>query len=77
MSIEIDRCFKRDRDIGRKAVLGDFKTAFTCTLAELIVCGPLQFNSHLLMYFRAVFLSDPIRCVLKHGTGHAVKCLNV
>ena len=46
-------------------------------LAALIVCGPLQFNSHSLMYFRAVALSDPIRCVLKHGTGHAVKCLNV
>ena len=47
------------------------------TLVALIVCGPLQFNSHSLMYFRAVGLSDPIRCVLKDGTGHAVKCLNV
>ena len=33
--------------------------------------------SHSFMYFRTVGLSDPIRCVLKHGTGHAVKCLNV
>ena len=47
------------------------------TLTALIVCGPLQFNSHSLMYFRAVGLSDPIRCVLKDGTGNAVKCLNV
>ena len=31
--------------------------------------------SHSFMYFRTVGLSDPIRCVLKHGTGHAVKCL--
>ena len=35
----------------------------------------LAVYSHLFMYFRAVGLLDPIRCVLKHGTGHAVKCL--
>ena len=28
--------------------------------------------SHSFVYFRTVGLSDPIRCVLKHGTGHAV-----
>ena len=33
MSREIQRCLKRDRDIGRKAVLSDVKTAFTCTTA--------------------------------------------
>ena len=33
ISIEIKRCLKRDRDIGRKAVLSDVKTAFTCTPA--------------------------------------------
>ena len=27
------RCLKRDRDIGRKAVLSDVTTAFTCTPA--------------------------------------------
>ena len=33
MSIEILRCLKRDRDIGRKAVISHVKTAFTCTPA--------------------------------------------
>ena len=33
MSIEIQRCLKRDRDVGRKAVLSHVKTAFTCTPA--------------------------------------------
>ena len=35
ISIEIQRCLKRDRDIGRKAkvMLSDLKTAFTCTPA--------------------------------------------
>ena len=32
MSIEIQRCLKRDRDIGRKAVLSHVKTAFKCTV---------------------------------------------
>ena len=32
-SIEIQRCLKYDRDIGRKAVLSDVETAFTCTPA--------------------------------------------
>ena len=32
ISIKISRCLKRERDIGRKAVLSDVKTAFTCTL---------------------------------------------
>ena len=45
------------------------------TLAALIICSPLQLFSLSFMYFWAVGLSDPIRCVLKHGTGHAV--LNV
>ena len=35
ISIQILRCLKRDRDIGRKAVLSDIKTAFTCTPALL------------------------------------------
>ena len=35
ISIEIQRCLKRDRHIGRKAVLSDVKTAFTCTPALL------------------------------------------
>ena len=30
---EIQRGLKRDRDIGRKAVLSDVKTAFSCTPA--------------------------------------------
>ena len=34
MSIAIQRCLKRDRDIGRKAVLSVVKTAFTCTPAK-------------------------------------------
>ena len=29
--IGIWRCFKRDRDTGRKGELGDVKTAYTCT----------------------------------------------
>ena len=33
MSIEIQSCLKRGRDIGRKAVLCHVKTAFTCTPA--------------------------------------------
>ena len=33
ISIGIQRCLKCDRDIGRKAVLSDMKTAFTCTPA--------------------------------------------
>ena len=33
ISIGISRRLKRDRDIGRKAVLSDLKTAFTCTPA--------------------------------------------
>ena len=37
----------------------------------------LAVYSHSFMYFRAVGLLDPIHCVLKHGTGHAVQCLNV
>ena len=31
ISIEIQPCLKRDRDIGRKAELSDVITAFTCT----------------------------------------------
>ena len=46
ISIEIYRCLKRDRDIGRKAALSDVKTAFACTPAltqlaifvDLLVC---------------------------------------
>ena len=40
ISIEIQRCLKRDRDIGRKAVLSDVKTAFTCTsaLKAMVIC---------------------------------------
>ena len=34
ISIEIFPCLKRDRDIGRKAVLSDAKTAFACTVAD-------------------------------------------
>ena len=34
---EIWRCLKRDRDIGRKAVLSHVKTAFTCTPALTIL----------------------------------------
>ena len=37
MSIEIQRCLKRDRDIGKKAVLSHVKTAFTCTPAFNLV----------------------------------------
>ena len=37
MSIEIQRCLKCDRDIGRKAVLSHVKTAFTCTPALTIL----------------------------------------
>ena len=37
MSIEIKRCLKRDRDIGRKAVLSHIKTAFTCTPALIML----------------------------------------
>ena len=33
ISREIQRCLKRDRDIGRKALLSDVKTTFTCTRA--------------------------------------------
>ena len=33
ISIEIQRCLKRDRDIGRKAVMSDIKSAFTFTPA--------------------------------------------
>ena len=33
ISIEIQRCLKRESDIGRKAVLSDVKTAFTFTPA--------------------------------------------
>ena len=33
MSSEILRCLKRERDIGRKTVLSDDKTAFKCTPA--------------------------------------------
>ena len=40
-----------------------------------MVCGPLQLFYLSFMCFWTVGLSDPIRCVLKHGTGHAV--LNV
>ena len=31
ISKEIKRCLKCDRDIGRKTMLSDIKTAFTCT----------------------------------------------
>ena len=33
ISIELQCCLKRDRDIGRKAVLSDVKKALTCTPA--------------------------------------------
>ena len=33
ITIEISRCLKHDRDVGRKAVISDVKTAFTCTPA--------------------------------------------
>ena len=46
MSREIKCCLKRDRDIGRKAVLRDVKTAFTCTPAlnhnTLTICSTLD-----------------------------------
>ena len=42
ISIEIKRCLKRDRDIGRKAVLSDVKTAFTCTPALIKVLSSVQ-----------------------------------
>ena len=41
------------------------------TLAAVIVCGALQLLSLSFMYFWSVGLPDPIRYVLKHGTGHA------
>ena len=36
ISIEIWRCLKRERDIGRKVMLRDVKTAFTCTPALIV-----------------------------------------
>ena len=39
--------------------------ALIFTADQRLSCGPLQFKSHSLIYFRAVGLSDPIRCVLK------------
>ena len=44
VSIEIQRRLKRERDIGRKAVLSDVNTAFTCTPALSSLLSPSAFR---------------------------------
>ena len=52
VSIDIYRCLKRDRDIGRMAVLSDVKTAFTCTPALNCVLKITQTSNQNVHVFR-------------------------
>ena len=56
-------------------VIWDHLLASKAEIIQKQVSFIFHAECHSLMYFRAVGLSDPIRCVLKHGTGHAVRCL--
>ena len=68
MSIEIQRCLKRDRDIGRKAVLSHVKTAFKCTV---IFSGiPLTRLTSFAYWQTARNLR--VSCLFQHSTRPAV-----
>jgi len=65
--------FQSGRYLTRSAV---FNLLRDPTLAAFIVCGPLQFLvSHLFSDRRSFQMRYP--AFFKHGTGHAVECLNV
>ena len=61
ISVKIQRCLKRERDICRKAVLSEVKTAFTCTPALRHFENKLVVPFHELNYLKISFSYEVMR----------------